>query len=367
MVGLIIPLQSGKPSFHLNYIDDLGIVSIGWGLQNSGDCCSNFNASGQVIQGSSIFSVWTQSGPSGTNVLDKNLLQGVAYPIPVFYLNVGNRGTISVSYIDPNGVNHTDFGGFVYNKKDTSSCAYASITTSTLPWGQSKTSYTTTSTTKTAFVVNKATRVTSLSSGGTLAEMSTLYVIGIPSKFSTLYTTTYWTGTDDKVTTSPIVIIETFTYRDWNSSSVTSSSASYTETKTATCTDHSSQTILSTSSTTTDTNDIETASFTGTHSQPTSSTSVQTDFATPTDTETVSCSDENCQLPPATSFTQTTIETSYVSGSSNSLLSPVSSVAPSFETSSVILSTPALITTANENKAASLKLGGLFILLLQFI
>ncbi|KAL6950719.1 hypothetical protein ACO0OE_001206 [Hanseniaspora uvarum] len=387
-------------------------VSIGWGLQNSGDCCSNFNASGQVIQGSSIFSVWTQSGPSGTNVLDTNLLQGVAYPIPVFYLNVGNRGTISVSYIDPNGVNHTDFGGFVYNKKDTSSCAYASITTSTLPWGQSKTSYTTTSTTKTAFVVNKATRgityteevdyiteikytpvpavvstansyisgsslttlttiVTSLSSGGTLAEMSTLYVIGIPSKFSTLYTATYWTGTDDKVTTSPIVIIETFTYRGWNSSSVTSSSASYTETETASCTDHSSQTILSTSSTTTDTNDIETASFTSTHSQPTSSTSVPTDFATPTDTntdtETVSCSDKNCQLPPSTSFTSTTIETSYVSGSSNSLLSPVSSVAPSVETSSVILSTPALITTANENKAASLKLGGLFILLLQFI
>jgi len=209
--------------------------------------------------------------------------------------------------------------------------------------------------------------VTSLSSGGTLTEMSTLYVIGIPSKFSTLYTATYWTGTVDKVTTSPIVIIETFTYRGWNSSSVTSSSASYTETETATCTDHSSQTILSTSSTTTDTTDIETASFTGTNSQPTSSTSVQTDFATPTDTETVSCSDENCQLPPATSFTQTTIETSYVSGSSDSLLSPVSSVAPSVETSSVILSTPAMITTANENKASSLKLGGLFILLLQFI
>ena len=134
MVGLIIPLQSGKPSFHLNYIDDLGIVSIGWGLQNSGDCCSNFNASGQVIQGSSIFSVWTQSGPSGTDVLDITLLKGVAYPIPVFYLNVGNRGTISVSYVDPNGVNHTDFGGFVYNKKDASTCAYASITTATLPW-----------------------------------------------------------------------------------------------------------------------------------------------------------------------------------------------------------------------------------------
>ena len=209
--------------------------------------------------------------------------------------------------------------------------------------------------------------VTSLSSGGTLAEMSTLYVIGIPSKFSTLYTATYWTGTVDKVTTSPIVIIETFTYRGWNSSSVTSSSASYTETETATCTDHSSQTILSTSSTTTDTTDIETASFTGTNSQPTSSTSVPTDFATPTDTETVSCSDENCHLPPSTSFTSTTIETSYVSGSSDSLLSPVSSVAPSVETSSVIISTPALITTANENKAASLKLGGLFILLLQFI
>jgi len=121
-------------------------------------------------------------------------------------------------------------------KKDTSTCAYASITTSTLPWGQSKTSYTTTSTTKTAFVVNKATRgityteevdyiteikytpvpavvstansyisgsssttlntvVTALSSGGTLTKMSTLYVIGIPSKFSTLYTTTDWTGT----------------------------------------------------------------------------------------------------------------------------------------------------------------------------
>ncbi|KAL6943329.1 hypothetical protein ACO0OE_003210 [Hanseniaspora uvarum] len=413
MVGLIIPLQSGKPSFHLNYIDDLGIVSIGWGLQNSGDCCSNFNASGQVIQGSSIFSVWTQSGPSGTNVLDINLLQGVAYPISVFYLNVGNRGTISVSYIDPNGVNHTDFGGFVYNKKDTSSCAYASITTSTLPWGQSKTSYTTTSTTKTAFVVNKATRgityteevdyiteikytpvpavvltansyisgsssttlttiVTSLSSGGTLTEMSTLYVIGIPSKFSTLYTATYWTGTVDKVTTSPIVIIETFTYRGWNSSSVTSSSASYTETETATCTDHSSQTtIIHFSQQQQNTTDIETASFTGTNSQPTSSTSVPTDFATPTDTntdtETVSCSDKNCQLPPSTSFTSTTIETSYVSGSSDSLLSPVSSVAPSVETSSVILSTPALITTANENKAASLKLGGLFILLLQFI
>ncbi|KKA00959.1 hypothetical protein D499_0DW00100 [Hanseniaspora uvarum DSM 2768] len=140
MVGLIIPTQSGKYTFHLNYIDDIGIVSVGSGLQNSADCCSNFNASGQVTQGSSIFSVWTQSGPSGTNVLDINLLQGVAYPISVFYLNVGGLGAISVSYVDPNGVNHTDFSGLVYNKKDTSSCAYASITTSTLPWGQSKTS-----------------------------------------------------------------------------------------------------------------------------------------------------------------------------------------------------------------------------------
>ena len=140
MVGFIIPTQSGKYTFHLNYIDDIGIVSVGSGLQNSADCCSNFNASGQVLEDAKISASWTESGPSSTNVLDITLLKGVAYPISVFYLNVGGLGAISASYIDPNGVNHTDFGGFVYNKKDTSSCAYASITTSTLPWGQSKTS-----------------------------------------------------------------------------------------------------------------------------------------------------------------------------------------------------------------------------------
>jgi len=157
MVGLIIPLQSGKPSFHLNYIDDLGIVGIGSGLQNAADCCSNFNASGQVLEDAKISASWTESGPSSTNVLDITLLKGVAYPISVFYLNVGGLGAISVSYVDPNGVNHTDFGGFVYNKKDASTCAYASITTATLPWGQSTTSYTTTSSTKTTLVLNKVT------------------------------------------------------------------------------------------------------------------------------------------------------------------------------------------------------------------
>ena len=140
MVGLIIPPQSGKYTFHLNYIDDVGIVGIGSGLQNAADCCSNFNASGQVLEDAKISASWTESGPSSTNVLDITLLKGVAYPISVFYLNVGGLGAISVSYVDPNGVNHTDFSGLVYNKKDTSSCAYASITTSTLPWGQSKTS-----------------------------------------------------------------------------------------------------------------------------------------------------------------------------------------------------------------------------------
>ncbi|KKA01117.1 hypothetical protein D499_0AQ00250 [Hanseniaspora uvarum DSM 2768] len=153
--------------------------------------------------------------------------------------------------------------------------------------------------------------------------------------------TTSWTGTYTATNTSGVVITGTdYSCLLLSSTFVRSSSATYTETdtETVTCTDYSCQ--------------------------PTSSASVPTD--TPTDTDTVSCSDENCQLPPATSFTSTTIETSYVSGSSNSL-SPVSSVAPSVETSSVIMSTPALITTANENKAASLKLGGLFILLLQFI
>ncbi|GMM39836.1 hypothetical protein DAHU10_007370 [Hanseniaspora uvarum] len=226
-------------------------------------------------------------------------------------------------------------------------------------------------TTSPIVIVNtpESTITTHWTGNGTVTATSDIVTNGANVTTSTI--TTSWTGTyiattsdvvtneaDGKPTTSPIVIIETFTYRGWNSSSVTSSSASYTETETATCTDHSSQTILSTSSTTTDTTDIETASFTGTNSQPTSSTSVPTDFATPTDTdtETVSCSDENCHLPPSTSFTSTTIETSFVSGSSNSL-SPVSSVAPSVENSSVILSTPALITTANENKAAFFEIG----------
>ncbi|KAL6947788.1 hypothetical protein ACO0OE_001801 [Hanseniaspora uvarum] len=481
--GYVVPKVSGNYTFDLGFTDDVSFFSIGDGHTMFGCCQPPNQIFGVNSSEAQMYRVYQVSGTVITYTV--NLIAGYAYPVNIWYANlvVGR----------PDGITHEDWTGFAYSSyslDQDEECYVVNAKESTALWNGNTTSTTTveldsssvttipatgnspevvktviyesidileldpykyTISTRysdyTGLVNNNistiSTIVGSAISNETVTSTSGIVTSGTDNKLTTSpiviantpesTTTTHWTGngivtatsdivtngangklttspiviietptsasvsssvsvttsaittswtgtytatttsdvvitgTDDKVTTSPIVIIETFTYRGWNSSSVTSSSASYTETKTATCTDHSSQTILSTSSTTTDTNDIETASFTGTHSQPTSSTSVPTDFATPTDTETVSCSDENCHLPPSTSFTSTTIETSYVSGFINSLLSPVSSVAPSVETSSVIMSTPALITTANENKASSLKLGGLFILLLQFI
>lgn len=157
MVGVMVPAKTGTYVLHLNYIDDMGIISVGSGIHGSADCCSNFDASGETTVDASISSSWTADGRTGTNIFEMSLIKGVAYPISVFYMNVGGLGGISLTYTDPSGTNHSDFGGFVYNKADTSQCTYATISTSTLPWTGSTTSYSTTSSATTTFLTNSAT------------------------------------------------------------------------------------------------------------------------------------------------------------------------------------------------------------------
>ncbi|KAL6935700.1 hypothetical protein ACO0R3_000754 [Hanseniaspora guilliermondii] len=169
--------------------------------------------------------------------------------------------------------------------------------------------------------------------------LSTIPLTGI---FTSSYTTkTVVTEPNGSLSTIPLVIVETPTFNGWNSTFITTNTA--TDIETVTCTD-----LV-----------CEQQSTKGQQPKPTQSAYVSGSG----NNGAPSMSTSQQSIETSANHVPSGIETTYVTGSGGNV---ASSVVPSIEISSAS-QTPTLITTADENKASSLKIGGLLILLLQFI
>ena len=92
MNGYLVPNITGEYTLNLKYIDDLAIMNIGSHGFHVPNCCNNYSPTGDVSGNNTIQSIWTSSGPSGTNQIVLQLVAGVAYPIEFFFVNRGGAG-----------------------------------------------------------------------------------------------------------------------------------------------------------------------------------------------------------------------------------------------------------------------------------
>ncbi|KAL6931870.1 hypothetical protein ACO0R3_003337, partial [Hanseniaspora guilliermondii] len=183
---------------------------------------------------------------------------------------------------------------------------------------------------------------------GTDGKLTTSSVVIVETPEST--TTIPWTGTatttitsgvvttnsDGKPTTSPIIVVETPTFNGWNSTFITTNTA--TDIETVTCTD-----LV-----------CEQQSTKGQQPKPTQSAYVSGSG----NNGAPSMSTSQQSIETSANHVPSGIETTYVTGSGGNVASSVTSIAsvvPSIEISSAS-QTPTLITTADENKASSLKI-----------
>lgn len=175
--------------------------------------------------------------------------------------------------------------------------------------------------------------------------LSTIPWTGI---FTSSYTTkTVVTEPNGSLSTIPLIIVETPTFNGWNSTFVTTNTA--TDIETVTCTD-----LV-----------CEQQSTNGQQPKPTQSAYVSGSG----NNGAPSMSTSQQSIETSANHVPSGMKTTYVTGSGGNVASSVTTIAsvvPSIEISSAS-QTPTLITTADENKASSLKIGGLLILLLQFI
>ncbi|OBA21760.1 hypothetical protein HANVADRAFT_12094, partial [Hanseniaspora valbyensis NRRL Y-1626] len=118
MTGYMIPPTTGNYTISLGYIDDLGIINMSAGKFLSENCCDNFSPTGNVDGSNTVKSIWSSSGPTGTNQISLYLYAGVAYPLEIFYVNRGALGAITLTYTDPSGVTSSDFSGIIYHYDD---------------------------------------------------------------------------------------------------------------------------------------------------------------------------------------------------------------------------------------------------------
>lgn len=154
MTSLLVPPTTGNYTITLNYVEDVGIVSLGSGNLLSESCCDNYSPTGSATANNKIYSNWTTSGPSGVNQITAYLYKGVSYPISIFYANVGNLGAIDLTYTDPSGTIQSDFSKILDGHFDIRDCSYKNIFETTLPWDQLTTASTTKSLQTTTQVLN---------------------------------------------------------------------------------------------------------------------------------------------------------------------------------------------------------------------
>ncbi|SSD61012.1 uncharacterized protein SCODWIG_02773 [Saccharomycodes ludwigii] len=247
--GYFVPPVSGSYLIQLQYVDDLGIVSLGAGI--AFDCCMESGTS-ISIETYQVYSLWTANGPSGTNQIQVDLIAGVYYPIRLFYVNTNNDGGLELGYTGPDGVYHNEWDDIVFNMADSSEVCDAPVVTTTVGWSQNITSTYTTTTVVTSksstiteniviietpdadvsstttqqwtgtYTTTYATSITTYVGADGFTTLSTLYYVETPAEISTTtnewtgtYTSTYSTGvttivgSDGLPTTSTLIYIET--------------------------------------------------------------------------------------------------------------------------------------------------------------
>ena len=210
LTGYFYAPTSGEYTFFLE-ADDLAYMSFGDG--HAFDCCSESN----TVTNPGAFDlivIWeAPDNMSGSITFD--LTGGVYYPIRLLYANRDYYGILKFTFQDPQGQQHDDFGGYVYQFPDEPEGCARHATTTTVPWTgtyttkQTSTVYTTTGsdglpTVETVFVVQTP---------GTRSHTATATTITSAGDVTatTTYTTSVATitGSDGGVTTETVYIVLT--------------------------------------------------------------------------------------------------------------------------------------------------------------
>ena len=169
--GYFYARMTGDYQFLLNNVDEAAYGSIGAG--NAFDCCQKSD----TISNPTTFDFGVTS--SSVTV---SMQAGVFYPLRVLYLNARGNLAMQFQFVDPNGLQHPTFNGYIFNFPDDSSgngCPIIDATT-TEPWTQT---FTSTYTTETACEV---------ADGSSTTEV--LVVVKTPVVQTATTTYTPWTG-----------------------------------------------------------------------------------------------------------------------------------------------------------------------------
>ena len=411
MNGYIVPNVTGEYTLNLNYIDDLAIINIGANGFDSPNCCSNYSPTGDVSGNNKIQSIWAPNGPTGINEVSMILVAGVAYPIEFFFVNRGGAGGMQFEFTDPNGVVHRSFDGFIYHLSSKSVCNYVKKNVITIEWDQPVTSYTTSTSGTVLTRTNTYISDRPVTFSGTLINEDEIIYIPIPyvtthwtgtstTSFTSYYvttgtngsptsssiivietplktTTTHWTGTgtttvtsdfvttgtDGSPTSSTIIVIEIPSYSGWNTTTLPTSSNNQpstffttvtgTKSETTVCTDYSCFGEIQESSSASSSESIQTTYLSSSTQSKETSTYIS-----------ISSSSENASSSKHTGSASITSQDEF----SSELISLTSLITtPTFKSSIEISHSASIITTDNFNKANSLKINALAILLLHFV
>ena len=411
MNGYIVPNVTGEYTLNLNYIDDLAIINIGANGFDSPNCCSNYSPTGDVSGNNKIQSIWAPNGPTGINEVSMILVAGVAYPIEFFFVNRGGAGGMQFEFTDPNGVVHRSFDGFIYHLSSKSVCNYVKKNVITIEWDQPVTSYTTSTSGTVLTRTNTYISDRPVTFSGTLINEDEIIYIPIPyvtthwtgtstTSFTSYYvttgtngsptsssiivietplktTTTHWTGTgtttvtsdfvttgtDGSPTSSTIIVIEIPSYSGWNTTTLPTSSNNQpstffttvtgTKSETTVCTDYSCFGEIQESSSASSSESIQTTYLSSSTQSKETSTYIS-----------ISSSSENASSSKHTGSASITSQDEF----SSELISLTSLITTlTFKSSIEISHSASIITTDNFNKANSLKINALAILLLHFV
>ncbi|CCD25888.2 uncharacterized protein NDAI_0G01120 [Naumovozyma dairenensis CBS 421] len=181
LYGYFVPPTSGTYSFVATGADDF--VAYFFSDSTSFTCCAGAQPS--AFQASNLLFTETYTGAQ-TNSAIVNLIAGVPYPIGIRYLNRQGDATLNIAFIDPAGVTHTDWSGYIAQASTLNAlCPKIPVVT--------KTRYTTWSG---ASTITSATSDIIVGSDW-LSTGEIIYVIKTPAPFSLPppYTTTVTSGT----------------------------------------------------------------------------------------------------------------------------------------------------------------------------
>lgn len=111
MTGYFLAPTTGTYNLDLTYVDDLAYINVGAG--NAFNCCQlarSVNTPGAF----SLYAIW----PQAQNFVTIDLVAGLYYPIRVFYVNRNYIGGLKFYFTTPDGIQHTDWTGYIFNAED---------------------------------------------------------------------------------------------------------------------------------------------------------------------------------------------------------------------------------------------------------